>query len=1469
MSKAYPASNRFLIAAFFLLNNFVSPVAQAQTLVLPFPGAMVSLSPAFTPLLLKGVTVYSENPYKFDFLLTSGNEKLQGSELREQSEKLIKYFLTAITVPDKDMWVNLSPYEKHRVIPDDLAKTDMGRDLLAQDYILKVLASSLTYPEKELGKNFWSQVYQKIYEQLGTTDIPVSGFNKVWVMADSATVYVQGLNAYVVKSHLKVVSEQDVLSAKKSQVKSDILSAQVMRETVIPLIEHEVNEGKNFSQLRQIYNSLILATWFKKNLKQNIMARRYANKNKVSGIDIPSPNMKQAIYEHYLKAFKKGVYNYIKEENSPGTNRVIPRKYFSGGMTPALAYRGENSIRLDEAMTIDRNPATGMQLARELTKTKPIWVSGQVRAVSVKGDSALITTQERLPWPLPNVINGRGTKTPEFGESEILMRLILHLTNNGRQAIPQDTLLNKDYGEELDKYFVKDYGKNMLIHDKKNLLEGLRQRGLIRIFKNKQGKVLVNLKEKNPRVTAVWARDTQYVLDDLREQLNNGKEFLKAVDDYNEVVNIWPRYPKEAMDPVLRAIGLMTKEEKMGMLALIAKRSPESTPPLMYHIFFEINEMILEEGSVAEQHYKVVKKSFLRQHMKNLIGRNVYMLTPEYVIFKGGLGRVMKFHGDELKELGAEVVYIQPQFHFVRTGVTNSLVKYAEANLPIKLTDEVRVPKEFSTFITRKGDDGKYYTYPIKFNVNKGLTEENKLPVYSIEVDDPRIFSVLYEHKGSRNSLTDLTEHEIDILIQKATLEVMRYIELEKKKDMEAKGEHYKAPIIVANDGQEVAINVWMDLFYGNKDHITRDATTSEEDIQATYEIFRDALRVPFTHTYGNRHSLGGMDFDKGIALLTAAGVPPEKLWLFVRVDIDGTKYIDLTSGGLRAGDVQSGVAAKHAYDMNARDPGLNMIAVTNGDLIKYTNRYFRQYLNKVLGVKKNIYDITPQEGAMALAKAKYELSKEDALFYEYKRLGLNIDPKKKIISYSGRGVPEKLEITHNIIRAAVAMGYQFILYVNRQADDRSDQMIQDFLDLQQKLSDEGYRENGQYDHLGRFIIRVGFNIDDQQKLQAASDIQAQFSTGYTEAAGATEAHSGAAFGLQASFAPWEGLLNRIGDMIHWSDKTGNVLVPNNNYEHSIIDLLAKASEAYHEWGWDDFLANIPELNDEFIDYHRDVILKQIYANPNRTGLPQLQHYGIMTSPAYSAVHTAAVLMRVLNDKVKELEEYLDGHDQRRPSLERIAGEVSFDQMFLYVNELEQVKKVEERPFYIQHDDKDLYLTVRINRRTHSLVDGGEGVVPEEFLRADVVTDFGIRYPFKRINSSGDYTTLEVHLPADLPYDSNGHFTATIEYTSGIQKKTARIGVARNKGVLGHESDLRFENELQPQADLAQTSTVKKQTIAPGGILLDPTNLNLTVNQHQPGVPTGSLYDWKFRDEDFLGFSWQTNQMVTNYIPHI
>jgi len=352
----------------FLGSCLYMPQAYADGWALPHmptPGVLLRVSPPFTPAYLRGITIHPENPLNFDFIIDKGDSDLTNEQKQVQYKNLIKYFLASLAVPNEEQWVNLSPYEKDRIISSDFGKTEMGRDLLAQDYILKQMTASLIYPEDQLGKKFWDKVYTKAYQQYGTTNVPVNTFNKVWIVPDDALVYEKGNSAFVIKDHLKVMLEEDYLSLKNHTAIStprpdqekevNKIGSQVVREIVLPALENEVNEGKNFAMLRQVFSGMVLAAWFKQTLRQSLLGQVYVNKTKIKGVD-QDPRTNEAIYRQYLKAYKKGVYNYIKEDTDKFNNESIPRKYFAGGVendfTPQHPVRTTNNLKdFQAAMT--------------------------------------------------------------------------------------------------------------------------------------------------------------------------------------------------------------------------------------------------------------------------------------------------------------------------------------------------------------------------------------------------------------------------------------------------------------------------------------------------------------------------------------------------------------------------------------------------------------------------------------------------------------------------------------------------------------------------------------------------------------------------------------------------------------------------------------------------------------------------------------------------------------------------------------------------------------------------------------------------------------------------------------------------------------------------------------------------------------------------------------------------------------
>jgi hypothetical protein len=332
-----------LILSFTTLSVIPPSYAQSiATLNLPIPGAMVMPTSAFVPVLLKGMTIHPEAPLKFDFIVDSGNTQFTPAEVEAESERLVKYFLAAMTVPMDDLWVNLSPYEDDRIIPDELGKTALGRDLLAQDYILKQLTASMMNPEEKIGKDFWSRVERRALDEHGIKDVPTNLFNKVWILPESASVYEYETTVYVVNSRLKVMLDTDYLAQQiegETQVVDEGQQATdaIVRDIIIPEIEREVNFGKNFAPLRQIYHSLILAKWYKQNIKNSLLSKVYEDQNKVAGIEIADTNITNDIYEQYIKAYEKGVFSFIKEDYDALSQTIIPKKYFSGGITDSAA----------------------------------------------------------------------------------------------------------------------------------------------------------------------------------------------------------------------------------------------------------------------------------------------------------------------------------------------------------------------------------------------------------------------------------------------------------------------------------------------------------------------------------------------------------------------------------------------------------------------------------------------------------------------------------------------------------------------------------------------------------------------------------------------------------------------------------------------------------------------------------------------------------------------------------------------------------------------------------------------------------------------------------------------------------------------------------------------------------------------------------------------------------------------------
>ena len=219
-------SSWFLLFS-FLANLLLPYTSHAQTPAygLPQPTQILTTSNNYSLPVLKGIKINPKDPTYLEFIIDTKDKRVIS---QDELSRLVSYFMAALTVPEEDLWVNLSPYEQDRIMNDQLAVTDLGKDLLGEDYILKQLASSLTYPETEVGKEYWKEINN---DRVGArhaspaikggtcpspTGQPTQSFQKVWIVPAKALIYESQGAAIVQEAKLKVMTESDYVAITNS-----------------------------------------------------------------------------------------------------------------------------------------------------------------------------------------------------------------------------------------------------------------------------------------------------------------------------------------------------------------------------------------------------------------------------------------------------------------------------------------------------------------------------------------------------------------------------------------------------------------------------------------------------------------------------------------------------------------------------------------------------------------------------------------------------------------------------------------------------------------------------------------------------------------------------------------------------------------------------------------------------------------------------------------------------------------------------------------------------------------------------------------------------------------------------------------------------------------------------------------------------------------------------------------------------
>ena len=91
---------------------------------MPPPTTPIFATENFEALTLRGLSFDPQDPLKLKFILDQGDGEYSKASLEEETFRLVQYFLAAVTIPQEDIWVNLSPYEEDQVTSYPLEMED-------------------------------------------------------------------------------------------------------------------------------------------------------------------------------------------------------------------------------------------------------------------------------------------------------------------------------------------------------------------------------------------------------------------------------------------------------------------------------------------------------------------------------------------------------------------------------------------------------------------------------------------------------------------------------------------------------------------------------------------------------------------------------------------------------------------------------------------------------------------------------------------------------------------------------------------------------------------------------------------------------------------------------------------------------------------------------------------------------------------------------------------------------------------------------------------------------------------------------------------------------------------------------------------------------------------------------------------------------------------------------------------------
>ena len=356
------------------------------------PNPQSSLSPSnlagvnFTSIRLNYISISMNNSsggVNFDsiFKAQKTNGSNPGINVTRSMQIGINAFLTGLACPDNIFWVNLNPREPDRIIDSRLNQSEVGIIMLEADLQMKKDIANYGNPcVNETGKAIW-HLLDKKYPDLvqhcmdkypgeikNINNVEFLPISRSWIVPDKIYAYSNGNEIYIINATLTIQREpqkstfklenQDIRSLSEGCIEELNRSANefcnytsaLETSIIMPYVISDINHGKKYEDLRNVYTSLALAQWYKSKMTPDMDTIQESSSSSQSAIlkqlGTGGPN---EIWNEYMYSFKNGDYRCWENFTTHTATGVIKENHLR-------SQGGVNFAHIKDNLEIDKMP---------------------------------------------------------------------------------------------------------------------------------------------------------------------------------------------------------------------------------------------------------------------------------------------------------------------------------------------------------------------------------------------------------------------------------------------------------------------------------------------------------------------------------------------------------------------------------------------------------------------------------------------------------------------------------------------------------------------------------------------------------------------------------------------------------------------------------------------------------------------------------------------------------------------------------------------------------------------------------------------------------------------------------------------------------------------------------------------------------------------------------------------------------